>query len=82
MEIPFEPGHMDVLMKAIRESKFREFTDADWMTWQGCQSLNPMIAEVDEKYVVILDESGITVTVPDGKGNFKEAAMWVPGMKG
>jgi hypothetical protein len=49
-------------LKFIATATFRPFTEIDWMGWQGCNSDNPMIAEVEE-LVIIVDGDEVTFNV-------------------
>ena len=53
------PANALEALKLIATATFRPFDDTDWMAWQGCDSANPMIAEVDE-LVIIVDGDEVT----------------------
>lgn len=48
----------------VASLQFRPFEKADWMSFSGCNTDNPLIAESDE-YLVIVDGNEIEVFVAD-----------------
>ena len=40
-------------LKIIATAQFRPFTKSDWMGFAGCESENPMIAEIGDMCVII-----------------------------
>jgi hypothetical protein len=44
-------------LKLIAKTQFRPFDDADWQSWAGCESAEPMIAQIGEITVVIDGET-------------------------
>ncbi len=44
-------------LKLVAQLQFREFTHMDNMTFQGCDSDNPLIAETDDVFVIIDGEA-------------------------
>jgi len=49
----------------IATTEFRHFTQGDWMSYQGCESADPLIAELDE-FAVIIDGDKVCVLDYDG----------------
>ena len=43
-----------IALDMIARLTFREFTQADWMSFGGCESEKPLIAETDE-YTIVID---------------------------
>ena len=44
----------------IATAKFAPFTKADWMSYSGCETENPLIAETDE-WVIIVDGNFVEI---------------------
>jgi len=49
----------------VAQLQFREFTHMDNMTFQGCDSDNPLIAETDDAFVIV-DDKAICILPIDG----------------
>ena len=56
--------HKSEVLRLIASIKFREFSENDRMSFQGCDSENPMIGENDD-YLVILDGDVVCVLGSD-----------------
>jgi len=52
------------VLRLIASIKFCEFSENDWLVFQGCTSENPMIGENDD-YLVILDGDVVCVLTND-----------------
>ena len=53
------PQNAAEALKLLVNAKFRPFDDMDWSAWAGCESAEPMVAEIGE-LTVILDGDYIT----------------------
>lgn len=40
-------------LKLIAKTEFRPFDDADWMSWAGCESADPLVGQIDDVTIVI-----------------------------
>lgn len=55
----------------VARLQFRPFSKADWMSFSGCNTDNPLIAETDE-LLVIVDGNEIEIFPHDDEnGSFK-----------
>ena len=47
------PSSAAVAFRLVATATFRPFTKIDWMAFAGCESENPMIAELPDLFIVI-----------------------------
>lgn len=59
----------------IAQTKFHPFTNADYQTYGGVESTNPMIGETDD-YLIIID--GVLVQFHNMEGDFE--SFYLKGM--
>lgn len=52
-------------LRLVAQLQFREFTQRDHMTFQGCDSDNPLIAETDDLFIIV-DHQEICILPSDG----------------
>jgi hypothetical protein len=63
------PQNATEALKLMAKAQFRPFDDADWNSWSGCETDEPMIAEIDE-VTIIIDGDCITFNAyNDGTGS-------------
>lgn len=61
----------------ILAADFRPFTDSDWEIFAGCEGDHPMIAEMSEELVAIMDETGDEIIIQlHYTPEFGAAACW------
>ena len=48
-------------LRLVAQLQFREFTQRDHMTFQGCDSDNPLIAETDDLFIIVEQSSHIVI---------------------
>ena len=58
-----QPQHMTKsdIMRLVAQTQFREFTKEDWYAFAGCDSSNPLIAEIDD-WTVLIDGETISIS--------------------
>jgi len=54
------------ILRLAATTELRPFTKADWMSFAGCESTDPLIGEVDD-YIVLVDGDLIAVINEDGE---------------
>jgi len=54
METEFKYPNKAEMLALIGNSVFRPFNKADWYSFAGCESDNPLICE-SEEYVIVID---------------------------
>lgn len=54
-------------LKAIAKSEFRPFNENDWDSYSGCESAEPLIAELED-FVIVID--GDEVYFEDETGDY------------
>jgi hypothetical protein len=60
MENEFNYPSTAELMVLIAKSQFLPFTKADWYSFAGCESENPLICEAEE-YTIIIDGNNVNM---------------------
>ena len=53
----------------IAKTQFRPFDDMDWSAWAGCESAEPMIAQIDEITVIIDGNIATFNSYNEGEGS-------------
>lgn len=66
----FKMTRVDAL-RTVALSHFRPFEDGDWDAFQGCQTENPLIAEIDDNMLVVVDGKEVTFVQNNRERTFR-----------
>jgi hypothetical protein len=61
----FKYPEKNEIISLIARLEFRKFSEGDWYSWSGCESKEPLIAEYDDHYTVIIDGVYVLITHTD-----------------